>query len=93
MIFIVIQTLKSSWGVNVLDYGGLIIAAQDYHQFQQQPSKRLAYSCNEGRSWSYFQFSQTNTVVFGVITEPGQGTAVVRCVHIWSLFVLLINVF
>ena len=56
------------------------MAAQDYHQFQQQPSKQLAYSCNEGRSWNYFQFSPTNTVVFGVITEPGQGTAVVRYV-------------
>ena len=61
-----------------MDHGGLIIAAQDYHQFFSSPSKVLKYSCNEGKTWTSFTFSNRNTVVVGVITEPGETTTVVR---------------
>ena len=61
-----------------MDHGGLIVAAQDYHQFSSSPSKALKYSCDEGNSWTSFTFSAQNTVVFGVITEPGETTTVVR---------------
>ena len=48
------ETLAGSWGVNVADHGGLMVAARDYHQ---QQSTELKYSCNEGYSWSSFTFS------------------------------------
>ena len=47
------QTLAGSWGVNVADHGGLMVAAKDYHQ---EPSTVLKYSCNEGYNWSDFTF-------------------------------------
>ena len=76
--FLFNKTLSSSWGVSVLDNGGLIVAAQDYHQYISSPSHTLKYSCNEGASWSSFNFATSNVVIFGVITEPGESTAVVR---------------
>ena len=48
------ETLAGSWGVNVADHGGLMVAARDYHQ---QRSTELMYSCNEGYTWSSFTFS------------------------------------
>ena len=48
------ETLAGSWGVNVADHGGLLVAARDYHQEQ---SRELMYSCNEGYSWLSFEFS------------------------------------
>lgn len=62
----------SSWGVSVLDYGGLIVAAADYHQ---TPSSLVWYTCNEGLSWTTYDFTQQLTV-YGVITEPGEMTTV-----------------
>ena len=57
------QTLAGSWGVNVADHGGLLVAAMDYHQ---EPSTVLKYSCNEGYNWSDFTFIDVslNTVEF-----------------------------
>lgn len=68
-------TLQGSWGVTVVDHGGLLVAARDYHQI---PSMILMYSCNEGLSWSPFTFSTIGVTVFGVITEPGEHTTTVR---------------
>ena len=51
------ETLAGSWGVNVADHGGLMVAARDYHQ---QRSTVLMYSCNEGYSWSSFTFSSVS---------------------------------
>ena len=48
------QTLVGSWGVNVADHGGLLVAARDYHQ---NYSQELMYSCNEGQSWNSFIFA------------------------------------
>ena len=48
------ETLAGSWGVNVADHGGLIVAARDYHQ---EMSSELMYSCNEGYTWTSFRFS------------------------------------
>ena len=47
------ETLTGSWGVNVADHGGLLVAAKDYHQEQ---STVLRYSCDEGYSWRNFTF-------------------------------------
>ena len=47
------ETLVGSWGVNVADHGGLMVAAKDYHQEQ---STVLKYSCDEGYSWMNFTF-------------------------------------
>ena len=47
------QTLAGSWGVDLADHGGLMVAAKDYHQDQ---SSVLKYSCDEGYSWNDFQF-------------------------------------
>lgn len=48
------ETLSKSFGVNVLDHGGIIVAVNDYHQVQ---STTLKYSCNEGLTWSNFEFT------------------------------------
>ena len=32
------------------------------------------YSCNEGMSWLNFTFTDTPTVIWGVVTEPGETT-------------------
>ena len=42
------QTLTGSYGVTVVDHGGLLVAADDYHQ---EPSCVLKYSCDEGLSY------------------------------------------
>ena len=47
------ETLAGSWGVNLADHGGLIVAAKDYHQEQ---STELMYSCDEGYNWRNFTF-------------------------------------
>ena len=47
------QTLAGSWGVNLADHGGLMVAARDYHE---EESMDLKYSCDEGYSWTDFQF-------------------------------------
>ena len=60
----------------MLDHGGLIVAAKDYHQGNR--SSELMYSCDEGASWKSFTFSDTDIVIFGVITEPGETTTSVR---------------
>jgi hypothetical protein len=81
-----------------LDYGGLIVAAQDYHQYSSNPSSNLKYSCDMGSSWSTFSFSSSNAVIFGVITEPGEATTVVSLYgvqnHAWTVFTVnLTNIF
>ena len=48
------QTLSGSYGVNVLDHGGIIVSVDDYHN---HPSVELKYSCNEGVSWNNYEFS------------------------------------
>ena len=57
------RTLAGSWGVNVADHGGLLVAAMDYHQ---EPSTVLKYSCDEGYNWTDFTFIgvSLNTVEF-----------------------------
>jgi hypothetical protein len=67
------QTLAGSWGVNLADHGGLMVAARDYHE---EESMELKYSCDEGYSWTDFQFINQTITVFGVITEPGHHTTV-----------------
>ena len=70
------QTLTGSYGVTVVDHGGLLVAADDYHQ---EPSHELQYSCDEGLSWSRYSYvNTTNMTVYGVITEPGEETTTVR---------------
>ena len=71
------QTLQGSWGVTVVDHGGLLVAANDYHHV---PSTQLRYSCNEGISWNSFQFTDIGMTVYGVLTEPGEHTTTVRYV-------------
>ena len=62
----------------MLDHGGLIVAAKDYHQ--QDHSSVLMYSCNEGSTWTSYTFSNRDMTIFGVITEPGETTTSVRWV-------------
>ena len=59
----------------MVDHGGLLVAADDYHK---EPSKVLKYSCDEGISWRDYTYSSVNMTVFGVITEPGEETTTVR---------------
>ena len=61
--------------MSVLDHGGLLVVAKDYHNV---PSGELRYSCNEGRSWTSFNFSSVPMTVYGVLTEPGEYTTTVR---------------
>ena len=68
-------TLRESWGISVLDHGGMLVAAKDYHNVS---SRELRYSCNEGQSWTSFNFSPVPMTVYGVITEPGEYTTTVR---------------
>ena len=44
------------------------------------------YSCDEGRSWNDFSFSNEEVVVWGVVTEPGQTTTQVMSVISAQLF-------
>ena len=61
--------------MNYLDHGGLLVAARDYHQ---APSTVLKYSVDEGLHWQDYTFSNVNAYIFGVITEPGETTTIVR---------------
>ena len=65
------QTLEKAWGVNLMDYGGVIMAAKDY---TQQPSQVLQYTCQEGLpgQWQSFTFLDRDIIVWGVVTEPGE---------------------
>ena len=65
------QTLRSSWDAQIIDHGGLLVAAKDYYQLEET---FILYSCDEGRSWDNFTFSNTSTVIWGVVTEPGETT-------------------
>ncbi|XP_065920049.1 VPS10 domain-containing receptor SorCS1-like [Dysidea avara] len=65
------QTLNGSWDAEIIDHGGLLIAAKDYHQ---EDDTTIKYSCNEGISWNDFTFTTTPTVIWGIITEPGETT-------------------
>ena len=69
------QTLLGSYGVTVVDHGGLLVAADDYHQ---EPSSVLKYSCDEGLNWNSYSYVTTAMTVYGVITEPGEETTTVR---------------
>ena len=69
------QTLAGSWGITVADHGGLLVAVRDYHQ---SPSDSLKYSCDEGSSWTDFRYTATNMTVYGVLTEPGEETSIIR---------------
>lgn len=51
------QTLSGSYGVNVLDHGGILVAVDDYHEGS---STQLKYSCNEGLSWNNFEFTDVS---------------------------------
>ncbi len=59
----------------MLDHGGLLVAAKDHHQV---PSTQLQYSCDEGLHWTAFSYTYTPLTVFGVITEPGEHTTIIR---------------
>ena len=63
--------------MSVLDHGGLIVAARDYHNGANE-SRTLMYTCNEGSSWSQLTFTDKDIRVFAVITEPGETSTVVR---------------
>ena len=58
------ETLAGSWGVNLADHGGLMVAARDYHHDEE--STELMYTCNEGYSWQSFNFTDVcvNTNVY-----------------------------
>ena len=63
--------------MSVLDLGGLIVAAKDYHNDPAE-SRAIMYTCDEGLSWSELTFTNENVRVFAVITEPGETTTVAR---------------
>ena len=67
------QTLASSWDAQIIDHGGLLVAAMDYHQLHVDETY-ISYSCDEGRNWVNFTFTDTSTVIWGVVTEPGETT-------------------
>ena len=69
------KTLDGSWGVSVLDHGGLMVAARDYHH---NTSNEIMYTCDEGISWQSFIFEGSNITVYGVVTQPGEITTTVR---------------
>ena len=69
------QTLTGSYGVTVVDHGGLLVAADDYHQ---EASRVLKYSCDEGFNWNSYSYVTTAMTIYGVITEPGEETTTVR---------------
>ena len=71
-------TLNSTWGVSLVDHGGLLVAANDYHQ---GASNQIMFSCNEGMDWQPFNFSDVSMTIFGVVTEPGEHTTIVRLAH------------
>ena len=69
------QTLVSSWDAQIIDHGGLLVAAKDYRQHDKTFDETfILYSCDEGRSWVNFTFTNTSTVIWGVVTEPGETT-------------------
>lgn len=71
--------------MNVLDHGSLLVAAHDHHT-DTYTSRTLVYSCDEGLSWSSFTFTNQPVSIYGVITEPGKTTTVIRSVsHVYTL--------
>ena len=68
-----LQTLEKAWGVNLMDYGGVIVAAKDY---TQEPSHVIKYTCQEGlpAQWQEYTFLNRDITVWGVVTEPGENT-------------------
>lgn len=68
------ETLASSWGVNVADHGGLMVAAKDYHD--REESTVLKYSCDEGYTWYNFTF--INVSPFSVCV-PFSSTLTKKC--------------
>ena len=69
------QTLTGSYGVTVVDHGGLLVAADDYHT---EASRVLKYSCDDGFSWRNYTYTTTAMIIYGVVTEPGEETTTVR---------------
>ena len=77
------QTLNGSYGVTVVDHGGLLVAADDYHK---EPSSVLRYSCDEGLSWNSYTYTAFDMTVYGIVTEPGEETTTVRyCVAMLTM--------
>ena len=70
--------------MTVLDHGGLIVAAKDYHQTDR--SATLKYSCDEGTTWTEFMYSQHDITIFGVVTEPGETRTIVKYGHVFPSF-------
>lgn len=50
----------------------------DMYLIMQELSSELKFSCDEGSNWNTYVFNADNMIVFGVITEPGEHTTVVR---------------
>ena len=52
-----------------MDFGGIILAAKDYHHNR---SSEIKYTCTEGLAWRAHDFGGQDVTVWGVITEPGE---------------------
>uniref|UniRef100_S4RF15 Sortilin related receptor 1 n=1 Tax=Petromyzon marinus TaxID=7757 RepID=S4RF15_PETMA len=56
-----------AWG----DHGGILVAVS-----QEGLTGMLKFSTDEGQTWRDFQFSTENITVYGLMTEPGEKSAV-----------------
>ncbi|CAJ0953097.1 unnamed protein product [Ranitomeya imitator] len=56
-----------TWG----DHGGVLVAIA-----QGVETNQLKYSTNEGETWKTFNFSDISLIVYGLLTEPGEKSAV-----------------
>ena len=66
--------------MRILDHGSLIVAVRDHYN-DKDKSRTLMYTCTEGLSWSSLTFASSNTTIYGVRTEPGEITTVVKFVE------------
>lgn len=63
--------LEGSYFYAMGDHGGLLVAVPQF-----QNTKDLLYSWDEGETWNSYTFHNETIRVYGVLTEPGEATAI-----------------
>ncbi|XP_062570173.1 LOW QUALITY PROTEIN: sortilin-related receptor-like [Saccostrea cucullata] len=63
--------LKGNYFYAMGDHGGLLVAVPQF-----QNTRELLYSYDEGETWNTYTFHNETIRVYGVLTEPGEATAI-----------------
>lgn len=66
------EILSSDYLYSFGDHGGIIVAVKYYRA--QGGTKEILYSTDEGETWNSYQFSDTEILIYSLLTEPGEHT-------------------